>query len=176
MPWRSVFSGLALALTCLLAPGCGGGGGTATSTQSPPSGPATAARMSPSAFRARFALGVKEADKVFAELDEARKAKTVAEIQRHLRRFGSGEDRLGDEAGAVNAPVNAEAATAELARGQHDLASEVRSVLPKLAKFSSPKAALAFVNKQFGYEGAKGLREIDQAVAKLGRLGLTNGR
>jgi hypothetical protein len=171
VPGRRVMSGLALALACALAPGCGGGGGTAA----PPSGTTTATRLSPSAYRARLALAAKEANKGFAEVDKALKAKSVAEIQRHLQRFGRAQDQLGDEVGALNPPANAEAANAELARGEHDTASEVRSVLPKLAKFSSTKAALAFLNKQLGSGSAKGGREVDQAIARLRKLGYTKG-
>jgi hypothetical protein len=60
-------------------------------------------------------------------------------------------------------------------RGEHDTAAEVRSVLPELAKVSSAKAALAFLNKQLGSGSAKGGQEVDQALAKLRKLGYSKG-
>jgi hypothetical protein len=155
MRWRGVFAGVILVLACALLAGCGGG----------------SSRLSASEYRARLATLGKEADKVQGNVEKALSAKSVADIQTRLKAFATADDRLGDEASSLKPPKDAETANAELARGEHDTAAAVRSVLPKLAKFTSAKAAIAYLK---GIQ-PKGGREIDHALAQLKKLGYTTG-
>jgi hypothetical protein len=58
-----------------------------------------------------------------------------------LGRFATAEDRIGDDVSKLKVPADAKAANAELARGQHDDATEIRALLPKLAKYKSVQQA-----------------------------------
>jgi hypothetical protein len=155
MRWRGVFAGVILVLACALLAGCGGG----------------SSRLSASEYRARLATLGKEADKVQGNVEKALSAKSVADIQTRLKAFATADDRLGDEASSLKPPKDAETANAELVRGEHDTAAAVRSVIPKLAKFTSAKAAIAYLQ---GVQ-PKGGREIDHALAQLKKLGYTTG-
>jgi hypothetical protein len=155
MRFASIPAACALALV-FLAAGCGGSG-----------------RLSASDYRAKLAALGKEAAKAQGEVEKALNAKTVAEIRRRLNTFATSEDRLGDEVSKLKSPKNGEAANAELARGEHDLAAQARAVLPKLATSTSPKAAVSFLNSQLGQ--AKGAHEIDEGLALLKKLGYTKG-
>src|SRR5438876_5658606 len=125
-----LWAGIALVSVGFLLAGCGG-----------------SSHLSGSAYRSRLAALGKEADKAHANVDKLGSAKTVAEIQAGLKAFAAAEDRLADKVSSLKAPKDAEAANAELARGLHDTAYEIRAVLPKLAKFTSPKAAFGFLSK-----------------------------
>jgi hypothetical protein len=156
MQSRNLAAVTALALVCSLLAGCGG-----------------SSRLSRSANRARLATLGKEANKVQADVEKAFEAKSVAEIEMRLKSFAAADDRLGDEVSRLRPPKDAEAANAELARGEHDTSASVRAVLPRVAKFSSPKAAIAFLNSTVG--NAKGGHELDQALSQLRKLGYTTG-
>jgi hypothetical protein len=149
-------SGVALLLACVLAAGCGG-----------------SSRLSASQYRARLATIARQADKAQAQVEKGLSAKSVTEIQTRLRSFAAAEQQLGNDVAALKPPKNAEPANTELARGEHDTASEVRSLLPRLAKLKSVKAALILLNKNLG--GANGGREVDQALAELKKAGYTKG-
>jgi hypothetical protein len=156
MQSRNLAAVTALALVCSLLAGCGG-----------------SSRLSRSAYTARLATLGKEANKVQGDVEKAFHAKSVAEIEMRLKAFAAADDRLGDEVSRLNPPKDAEAANAELARGEHDTAAAVRSVVPRLAKFTSPKAAIAFLNSAVG--NAKGGHELDQALSQLKKLGYATG-
>ncbi len=145
-----------MALVCALLAGCGG-----------------SSRLSRSAYRARLATIGKEADKAQADVEKGLTARSLAGLQARLKAFATAEDRLGDEVSRLKPPKDAEAANAELARGEHDTAAAVRSALPKLATFTSPKAAIAFLSK--GLAQPKGGHEVDHALAQLKKLGYTKG-
>lgn len=149
-------AGAALLLVCALAAGCGGG-----------------SRLSASQYRTRLATIARQADKAQAQAEKGLSATSLTEIQTRLRSFVSAEQKLGDEVAALKPPKNAEAANAELARGEHDTASEVRAVLPQLAKMTSVKIALSFLNKNLG--SATGGREVDHALTRLKKMGYTKG-
>ena len=147
---------MALALACALLAGCGG-----------------SSRLSRSAYRARLATIANEADKAQRDVEKGLTAKSLAGLQARLKTFATAEDRLGDEVSRLKPPKDAEAPSAELARGEHDTAAAVRAALPKLVTFTSPKAAIAFLSK--GLAQPKGGREVDHALAQLKKLGYTNG-
>jgi hypothetical protein len=145
----------ALLLT-LAAAGCGGGGGE-----------------SKAAYRSDLAKIAKDAEAAHQRVEQgAPAAKTVTQVQALLRRFASDEDTIGDEVSKLNPPKDAAAANAELARGQHDDADEIRAFLPKLAKFTSVQQAFAYLQ---GIGKTKGGREGDEALTKLKQLGYTSG-
>jgi len=154
---RSLFAGVALALACSLLAGCGG-----------------SSRLSRNAYRTRLATLGKEADKAQADVEKGLHAKSMDELQARLKAFATAEDRLGDEVTRLKPPKDAEAANAELARGEHDTATAIRSALPKLANFTSPKAAISFLTKGLAAQ-PKGGHEVDQALADLKKLGYTKG-
>jgi outer membrane murein-binding lipoprotein Lpp len=95
-------------------------------------------------------------------------ARTVPQLQTHLRRFAAAQDRLGDEIAALKPPKDAEAANALIARGAHHDAAEVRTLIPKLSKYSTVRQALHFLN---GVGHTKGGQELDRATRKLRKLG-----
>ena len=152
-----LFVSTALVLLCPLLAGCGG-----------------SKRLSASEYRARLAALGKEADKAQAAVEKGLTAKSVAELQTRLKAFATAEDRLGDKVSHFKPPRDAETANAELALGEHDTAAAVRSAVPKLAKFTNPKAAIGFLNKSLS-GNAKGGREVDHALAQLKKLGYAKG-
>jgi hypothetical protein len=145
----------ALLLT-LAAAGCGGGSGE-----------------SKAAYRSDLAKVAKDAEAAHQRVEQgAPAAKTVTQVQALLRRFAADEDTIGDEVSKLKPPKDAAAANAELARGQHDDADEIRAFLPKLAKFTSVQQAFAYLQ---GIGKTKGGREGDEALTKLKQLGYTSG-
>ena len=154
---KRVFVSWALCALALGVAGCGSGGG----------------RLSSSDYKAEPAKISKQSDAAHAAVAQsAPKATTVAQVQAALRRFAGAEDKIGDEVAKLKAPKNADAANAELARGEHDDAAEIRAVLPKLARFKSVQQAFGYLQQ---LTSTKGGREEDQAIAQLKKLGYTSG-
>jgi hypothetical protein len=149
---RSLAAAAAVASLSAFAAGCGG-----SSTLSAP------------AYRAQLVTIGKDAVKAETAAGTAFNAKTIAGIRAPLSAFAAEEDRLGDEVGRLKAPKNASAANAELARGLHDTAAAVRSLLPKLASFKGVIPALAFV--QSSSAATKAANEQNAALQKLTKLG-----
>ena len=151
--WRVLFVAVALVSLCASMTGCGG-----------------RSRLSASEYRSRLAKIGQEVNKAQADVEKALHAKSVGEIRTHLSSFADAEQRFGDEVAKLKPPTDAEAANAQLARGEHDLAGEVRSLAAQLAKVNSAKAALSILNKGPNPHGA---REVDGALDKLKKLGYT---
>jgi hypothetical protein len=148
---------LALCVLALGVAGCGGGSD----------------QLSAAAYRSQLAKISKQADAAHGAVDRgAPAAKTVAQVEALLRRYGAAEARIGGEVSALNAPDNAKAANAELARGEQDDASEIHALLPKLAKFKTVQQTFAYLQK-LGH--TKGGQEQDDAISKLKKLGYTTG-
>jgi hypothetical protein len=148
---------LCAVILTLAAVGCGGG----------------ESGESKAAYRSDLAKIATEAGAAHQRVEQgAPTAKTVAQVQALLRRFASDEDKIGDEVSKLKPPKDAAAANAELARGQHDDADEIRAFLPKLAKFTSVQQAFAYLQ---GIGKTKGGREGDEALTKLKQLGYTSG-
>jgi hypothetical protein len=157
---------LALCVVALGVAGCGGGGGGSSSTGGN-------ARLSKSAYRNQLAKISRQANAAHAAVGQAAtKAKNVAQVQTALRNFAAAEDRMGGEVSKLSAPRDAEAANAELARGEHDDAAEIRALLPKLAKYKSAQQAFGYLQR-LGH--TKGGQEEDEALSKLKSLGYTRG-
>lgn len=148
--------GLALCVLAIGVAGCGGGSGD-----------------SKAAYKSDLAKISKDAGKAHQSLEQgAPQATTVTQVQTLLQRFATDEDKVGDEVSKLKPPKDAAAANAELARGQHYDATEIRAVVPKLAKYKSVRQAFGYLQK-LGH--TKGGRETDQAIATLKRLGYTSG-
>jgi hypothetical protein len=146
---------LVLSAVVVGAAGCGGGG------------------VSKAAYRNGLAKIAKESDAAHGALEQgAAKAKSVAQVQKLLQTFATAEDRLGDEVAKLKAPSDATAANAELARGEHDDAAEIRAVVPKLSKFKTVQQVFGYL-QNLGH--TTGGREEDDALAKLKKLGYTKG-
>jgi len=137
--------------------GCGGGGNGASKT----------------AYVNGLAKISKEAGKAHQAVEQgAPRATKVAQVQTLLRRFATAEDRIGDEVSKLKPPQDAQAANAQLARGEHDDADEIRALLPKLAKFKSVQQAFGFLQR-LGH--TKGGQEGTAALTQLKKLGYTSG-
>jgi len=146
---------VALALLCVIVAGCGGSG-----------------RLSRGEYRARLAALADESNAAQRNAQHALEARNVADLQSRLRQFADAEDRLGDKVDGLKPPKDAEAANAELARGFHDTAREIRDAVPGLSKFSLPLFALRSLRR---LANSNGSREVDDGLAKLKKLGYTKG-
>jgi hypothetical protein len=125
-------------------------------------------RLSASAYRAHLATVAKESDTAQHNVEKGFQATSVAQLAKLLVRFAAAEKRIGDEVAGLKAPKDAVAANTELANGLHDTASEAEAIAPKVEKMPSAKAAIAFLQKS---AQTKGGRELDDALAKLKKLG-----
>jgi hypothetical protein len=125
-------------------------------------------RLSPSAYRAHLATVARESDVAQADIEKGFRAASVPQLVKVLKTFESAETRVGDEVAALEPPKNAVAANAELAKGLHDTAAEVKTFLPRIEKLPTATAAVAFLQKT---GQTKGGRELDDALASLKRLG-----
>ena len=156
---RRRLAAIVLVSSCaILVVGCGGGGSS---------------RLSAAEYKARLATISQEADQAQSAVGQALNATTVAAIESGVTAFADAEDKLGDEVAKLKAPKDADAANTKLAKGLHDLASEIRVLLPDLRKQISTKAAVAFLDKNLN--SAPGARSLDTALSELKTLGYTTG-
>ena len=139
--------------------GCGGGGGSNT--------------VSKSEYRSELTKVSKDAGAAHGVVEaSAPRAKTIPQVQAVLRQYAAAEDKLGNEITNLNVPADARSANAELARAQHDDATAIRAILPKLAKFSSAQQAFAYLQTVGNTRGAQ---EGNDALRQLKKLGYTSG-
>jgi len=141
----------AAATVLLLVSGCGG-----------------SSRLSASDYRAHLETVAKESDVAQHSVEKGFQATSVPQLVKVLSLFGASEKRIGDEVASFKPPKDAEAANTELANGQHDTASELQALLPKIKKMPSAKVAIAYLSKT---QTTKGGREVDEALAMLKKLG-----
>jgi hypothetical protein len=125
-------------------------------------------RLSASDYRGHLETIAKQSDAAQHAVEKGFRATSVPQLVKVLSAFGAGEKRIGDEVAALEPPKDAEAANAELAKGQRDTASEVQTVVTKVKLMPSAKAAIAYLTKT---PTSKGGREVDQALAELKKLG-----
>ena len=144
----------------LLVSACGSSGGGGSGGGS--------SRLSASAYRTHLNTLGKEADTAQRAVEKGFRASSVPQLVAVLTAFAAAEKRMGDEVAALKPPKDAETANAELANGQHDTASEVQALLPKIKQMPSAKIAIAYLNKK---PSPKGGREIDKGLAELKKLG-----
>jgi hypothetical protein len=142
----------------LLVSACGSSGG----------GGSGSAPLSASAYRAHLKTIGTESNKAQHAVEKGFRATSVPQLVTVLTAFAAADKRIGDQVAALKPPTNAGAANTELAKGEHDTASEVQALLPKIKKMSSAQAAIAYLSKK---STTKGGHEIDEALAKLKRLG-----
>jgi hypothetical protein len=153
---RRILIFLALCSLAIGVAGCGGSSGASKDT-----------------YRRELAKISKQAGAAHRKLEKGAPAATsVAQVQTLLRQFAAAEDRIGTEVSKLQVPKDARAANAELAKGQHDDAAEIRAIVPKLSKFKNVQQAFGYLQR---LAGSKGGREGDEALAKLKQLGYTNG-
>jgi len=143
--------GAAAVTLLLLVSGCGGSG-----------------RLSASNYRSHLETIAKESDAAQHAVEKGFQSTSVPQLVKVLSVFGAVEKRIGDEVAALKPPKDAEAANTELATGQHDTASEVQALLPKIKKMPSAKAAIAYLSKT---PTTKGGQEVDEALTMLKKLG-----
>jgi hypothetical protein len=138
-------------MTVLLVSACGG-----------------TSRLSASEYRTHLQTVAKESDAAQHAVENGFRATSVPQLVEVLTAFGAAQKRIGDEVAALKPPKDAQAANTELANGLHDTGSEVQALLPKIRKMPSAKAAVAYLSKM---PTTKGGSELDQALAKLKKLG-----
>jgi hypothetical protein len=148
------------ALAALLLAGCGGSGGGGS-------------RLSASAYKAKLAQIKQEAATAQANVAKGLQASSLTELQQRLNTFADDTQRIGDEVAKLNPPQNAEAANTELAAGLHETARATRDASHKIAGLHTPKEAIAYL--QSSPANAKGAHQVDEAIAKLKKLGYTSG-
>jgi len=153
---RAVVLITAVALVGLLLAACGGG-----------------SRLSASAYRAQIAKVRHESARAQSQVALGLQAKTLAELRQRLDAFAAAMGRIGDEVAKVKPPKNAEAANDQLAQGLHDTAHATHSASGAVAKLHTPREAIAFLEQSNLNE--KGAQEVNDAVAKLRKLGYTSG-
>ena len=125
-------------------------------------------RLSANDYRAHLKTIANQSNAAQHAVEKGFQAASLPQLVKVLTVFGASEKRIGDEVAGLKAPKDAEAANTELANGQHDTASELQALLPTIKKMPSAKAAIAYLSKT---PTTKGGHEVDQALAKLKKLG-----
>jgi len=131
-------------------------------------GGGSSSRLSASGYRAHLETVAHQSDQAQHAVERGFHATSVPRLVKVLTAFQAAEKRIGDEVAALKSPTNAEAANAELAKGQQDTAAELQGIIPRVEKMSSTQAAIAYLSKT---PTTKGGREVDAALAKLKKLG-----
>ena len=131
-------------------------------------------RLSASAYRGKLAAISREASDAQGAVEKnARRAKTVADLQADLTEFSHAEAHIANLVQALKPPKNAEAANEELAGGAEDTSKATAAVVNKIGKFKNVQGALGYLAAHNGNQ--KGAHELDDALAKLKQLGYTKG-
>jgi len=136
-------------------------------------GGGSSSQASADTYRSQLAKIKQESDQAQAQVEKGLSAKTIAELRSKLDAFASASQRISDEVAKLDAPENAAAANAELAQGEHDTATATRAASTAIAKLKTAQAALAYLQSKLG--NARGAHELDDAIAKLKKLGYTSG-
>ena len=159
---KAALISLALCSLAVGVAGCGGGGGNGgTST------------VSKAEYQSELKKVSQEAGAAHGAVEAAApQARTIAQVQAVLRRYATAEDKLGSDISNLKVPSDARSANAELAQAQHDDASAIRTILPKLAKFKSVQQAIAYLQS---VGNTKGGQEGNDALTQLKKLGYTAG-
>lgn len=148
---------VAALLTAGLPAGCGG----------------SDSRLSASAYRGKLAAISREADAAQTQVVNGLGARSVKEIVARLTTYAAAERQISNEVTKLRPPKDAQAANAELAVGAQDTARETQAAAVRIGAFKTPQAAIAFLQSSLG--SAKGGHELDAALARLKKLGYTNG-
>jgi hypothetical protein len=148
------------AVAVLLLAACGGGGGSSS-------------QLSASEYKAKIANIKREAATAQANVALGLQAQTLIELRDRLDAFASATQHIGDQVAALKPPTNAEAANTELANGLHETARATSAASKAIAGLHTPQEAIAYL--QHSLSNAKGAHEVDDALAKLKKLGYTPG-
>jgi hypothetical protein len=143
------------AVAALLLAGCGGSGGSS--------------QLSASAYRAKLTQIKQEAATAQANVAKGLQAKTLTELRQRLDTFAADTKRIGDEVAKLNPPQDAEAANTELAAGLHETARATSAASKAIAGLHTSQEAISYLEHQPA--NAKGAHQVDQALAKLKKLG-----
>ena len=133
---------------------CGGGGGS---------------RLSADTYRTRITQINQEAATAQSHVAQGLNAQTLALLRQRLDTFSADTKRIGDEAAALNPPQNAEAANTELAAGLHETARATAALSKAVAGLHTAREAIVYIESR--PNNAKGAREVNDAFAKLRKLG-----
>jgi hypothetical protein len=148
-----------VAIAAVASAGCGGSGGGSP--------------LSAADYKAKIAAIGKEASQAQGSVESGLKTNTPAALADALATFSSAEERMSKEVAGLNPPGNAQAANTELAQGLHDISAATDSILPQVRSAASVTAAVKLLNKST--DGAKAGHEVDDALAKLQKLGYATG-
>ena len=129
--------------------------------------------LSPAAYRGHLAALEREDNAAHRPMDKLPRARSVAQMRAGMSAFAAGEQKIGDQVAALRPPTNAVHANAQLAKGFHDTATEVKALLPRLATAKTPKDAFK-VLATMG-PSTPGGRELDTALGQLKKLGYARG-
>jgi hypothetical protein len=152
------------ALVLLLA-ACGSSGNSGSGGSS--------SSLSPSAYRAQIAKIKKQATNARGDEALALQAQSIPQLGQRLDAFAFTTNHIGDEVAKLNPPRNAEVANAELAKGMHDISRATHQASVEVAKLRTAQAGVAYLEKSSA--SARGARELDDAIARLKKLGYTSG-
>ena len=129
--------------------------------------------LSPAAYRGHLANLEREDNAAHRPMDKLPHARSVAQLRAGLSAFAAGEQKIGDQVAALRPPTDAERANAQLAKGFHDTATEVKALLPRLATARTPQDAFKVI-AALG-PSTRGGRELDTALGQLKKLGYAHG-
>ena len=156
-----------IAALALLLAACGSSGSNNDTSSS------GSASLSPSAYRAEIAKIKKQATNARGDEALVLQARSVPELGARLDAFAYTTRHIGDEVAKLNPPKDAEAANVELAKGMHDISRATHRASLAVAKLRTAQAGIAYLAKSSA--SARGARELDDAIARLQKLGYTSG-
>ena len=146
------------ALAVLPLAACGGG---------------SSSRLSAADYRARITKISQEASTAESHVALGLRAQTLAELRQRLDAFSADTQRIGDEVAKLKPPQNAAAANAELAQGMHETARATHKVSAVVARLHTPREAITYLESNPANN--KGAHEVNDALAKLQKLGYASG-
>jgi hypothetical protein len=161
---KRIFGLTAAAAAGAVFVGCGSGGASSTTTTT---------AMSGQQFT-QFLHGLSKSEQQAQQaVGQGLHSQSVGAMQNVLTRFAADQASIADRLSSVTPPQDAESATSELEKGFADNASGIRQLMPRIANAGTTGAVLQLLNTAKGPQQAG--HEIDDAIAKLKKLGYTKG-
>jgi hypothetical protein len=137
--------------------GCGGGGGASGST-----------------YRTALARIAEQQSRAEGAIERAvPKARSVKQITAALTTFAAAEHLLSTQVSDLKPPKNAVQANDELAVGLQSTSRSAQTAAAKIGTFKTPGQAAAYLQSHQG--NRQGAQKLDDALAKLKKLGYTKG-
>jgi hypothetical protein len=131
-------------------------------------------RLSASAYRAKLAAISREASVAQGAVEKgSARAKSVKDVQAALTEFASAEQHIANLVQDLKPPKDAQAANEELGGGALDTSMSAVAASNAIGKLGSAQAALRYLSSHTG--NRKGAHELDDALAKLKKLGYAKG-